>query len=369
MIVDRIETFPLRIPFKPGTRSDAAAWGGKDQAIVDMLLVKVTAKDGLIGWGETFGFGSVPATKAVIDGMLAPLCIGHDASSIAPLMTKLQKKVHVFGRSGPVMFGISAIDIALWDRAGKAANAPVHQLLGGAQRHTLQTYASLMRFTDPELVRTQVHQAIQAGFHHLKLHEIELRAIQAAREEAGSSVGIMLDVNCPWSLREARVHAAALQDVGLTWLEEPIWPPENYSGLAELRGSTSIPIAAGENASTLIEFDRMMQAGAVDFVQPSPAKMGGLTELAKVATLAAARNVTLMIHTFYDRPGLLAAIHATAVLGSNDSMVEWRRFDLEAQLYGSELVLMDGTTAVPKGDGLGLVPDPDVIRTYTQKNN
>ena len=365
MIIDRIEAIPLSIPFKPGTQSDAAAWGDKNLGSVASLLVKVTTGDGLVGWGETFGFGVVPSAKLAIDRMIAPLCVGQNAAQIAPLMLDVQKKLHIFGRSGPVMYGISAVDMALWDLAGKAANAPVHSLLGGSRKTRLPCYASLVRYTDPALVRAHVREAIDAGFRRLKLHEIALPAIRAAREEAGSAIEIMLDVNCPWSLGEARIQATALREFGLRWLEEPVWPPENFEGLAELRRTAGIPIAAGENASTLIEFDRLMATGAVDFVQPSPAKMGGITELAKVAALAAARNVTLMVHTFYDGPGLLAAIQATAALGSAESMVEWRYFDLEAQLYGSALLPVDGHVPVPQGPGLGLEPDQDVIRTYT----
>jgi L-alanine-DL-glutamate epimerase-like enolase superfamily enzyme len=113
-----------------------------------------------------------------------------------------------------------------------------------------------------------------------------------------------------------------------------------------------------------MEFERLMAAGAVDFVQPSPAKMGGISELRKVFSLAAVHNVVVMPHTFYDGPGLLAAIHATAALGTADSMIEWRCFDLEAQLYGGALAQEGGRVSVPQGAGLGIEPDADIIRDY-----
>jgi len=109
-----------------------------------------------------------------------------------------------------------------------------------------------------------------------------------------------------------------------------------------------------------------MGAEAVDFVQPSPAKMGGVTELCKVFPLAAVRNVTVMPHSFYHGPGLLAAIHVTAVLGTADAMIEWRYSDLEAQVYGEALIPEHGRLLVPQGPGLGIDPDPDVIRAYLQ---
>ena len=150
-------------------------------------------------------------------------------------------------------------------------------------------------------------------------------------------VHLTLDVNCAWTLSEARARAEELKEFHLKWLEEPIWPPENYDALAQLRKKCSIPIAAGENVSTLMEFERLMAASAVDFVQPSVAKMGGISELCKVFPIAVVRNVTLMPHVFYDGPGLLAAIHVTAAMGTTDAMIEWRYFDLEAQVYGGAL--------------------------------
>lgn len=366
MLIARIETHPLRIPIKPGSQSDAAAWGDKDLPAADSLLVKVVTDDGLEGWGETFGFRAVNSAKLAIEELIAPICIGQDASQIGPLMLQVQKQLHIFGRGGPLFYGLSAVDTALWDIAGKAARAPVSRLLGGGPPD-LPCYASLVRYTDPAVVRSNVKRALEAGFRSLKLHEIAIPAVRAARDAAGPDVEIMLDVNCAWSLQEARAQARALEAFELKWLEEPVWPPENIAGLAELRRSCGVPLAAGENVSTLMDFERLMAAGAVDFVQPSPAKMGGITELSKIFPIAAHHNVTVMPHCFYDGPGLLAAIHTTAALGTADCMIEWRYFDLEAQLYGAALAPKDGRIRVPQGPGLGLDPDPDVIRTYARR--
>jgi L-alanine-DL-glutamate epimerase-like enolase superfamily enzyme len=363
MIITGMEAIPLRIPFKAGTRSEASAWGDSNLPAADALLVRVTTDRGLTGWGEAFGFRAVASAKLAIDRMIAPLCIGQDATRIEALMLDVQKKLHVFGRAGALAFGISAVDIALWDIAGKAANTPLFRMLGGGAAD-LPCYASLVRYSEPSLVRAGVRQVIDAGFGTIKLHEIELAAIRAARDEVGPGVAITLDVNCPWTLTEARAIAGDLRAVNLKWLEEPLWPPENFAGLAELRLSEGIPIAAGENVYTLMDFERLLAARSVDFVQPSPAKMGGVSELRKVFPLAAVHNTAVMPHSFYDGPGLLAAIHATAALGSADSMIEWRWFDLEATIYGAALEPRRGRIAVPQGAGLGLDPDPAVVRKY-----
>jgi L-alanine-DL-glutamate epimerase-like enolase superfamily enzyme len=152
----------------------------------------------------------------------------------------------------------------------------------------------------------------------------------------------------------------------LKWLEEPIWPPENYNGLAQLRLACGIPIAAGENVSTPMDFERLMAEEAVDFLQPSVAKMGGISESIKIFFAAATRNVTVMPHVFYDGPELLAAIHLAAALGTADAMIEWRYFDLEAQIYGA-FYPQRGRVVVPQGPGLGIEPDPNVIRDYLRR--
>jgi L-alanine-DL-glutamate epimerase-like enolase superfamily enzyme len=362
MKIAKIESIPLRIPYTTGGPAGVGAWGSGQT--VDSLIVSVTTDTGVVGWGETFGFTAIPAVKVAIDSILAPECVGRDATQLGKLSLDLQKKFHVFGRSGAFIYGLSAIDIALWDIAGKVAKKPVYQLLGGSDAISLSAYASLTRYSNPELVRKNVERALTSGFRHLKLHEIDVNCVGAAREAAADDVEIMLDVNCPWSVREALDMTNKLRPFNLRWLEEPVWPPEDYSGLARIRQEGGIPIAAGENASTLMDFQHLLEAKAVDFIQPSPAKMGGITELSKVFAMANANNTTVKVHCFYDGPGLLAVVHANAALGGPDAWVEWRYFDLEARLYGDAIVPSKGAIALPQGPGLGLEPMADVIRKY-----
>jgi len=362
--IAKIESIPLRIPFTTGGPSDAGVWGKAGLQTADSLIVSVTTDTGVVGWGESFGFTAIPAVKVAIDSILAPECIGRDATQLGKLSLDLQKKFHVFGRSGAFIYGLSAIDIALWDIAGKVAKQPVHQLLGGSDATSLPAYASLTRYSDPELVAKNVTRALSNGYRRLKLHEINLDCVRAAREAAGDDIEIMLDVNCPWSVREALDMTSKLRPFNLRWLEEPVWPPENYSGLARVRQGGGIPVAAGENASTLMDFEHLLEAKAVDFVQPSPAKMGGITELRKIFAMANANNTTVKVHCFYDGPGLLAAVHASAALGGPEAWLEWRYFDLEAQLYGDAMVPKKGAMVVPQSPGLGLEPSADVIRKY-----
>src|SRR5258708_4706355 len=137
MKIEHIEAMALRIPFTAGGKSDVGAWGDKDLKTVDSLVVKVTTDSSVVGWGESFGFTSIPAVKVAVEQIIAPLCIGRDAAQIGKLMLELQKKLHVFGRSRPIMFGLSAIDIALLDIGGKVAGPPLPPLFGGRAAQAL----------------------------------------------------------------------------------------------------------------------------------------------------------------------------------------------------------------------------------------
>jgi len=352
--IAQIDTVPLRIPFRAGA-------GGPARPPVDSLLVKVTTAAGCTGWGEAFGFEATPAARRAVHDLIAPLCTGRDPALIGPLMREVQQKLQVFGRAGTVIHALSAVDTALWDIKGKTAGLPLSHLLGGGPP-SLPCYASLDPYAGGQAVRAAVRRALDAGFGDVKLHEREPAVVRAAREEAGPGTGLMLDVNCPWTYRQALEAAGQLRDLRLRWLEEPLWPPEDYAGLARLRAACGIPLAAGENAGTLLDLGRLMDA--VDFIQPSPAKMGGVTELQGVFRGAAARGAAVMPHTFYHGPGLLAAVHVTAALGAPGALIEWRYSGLEAFPYGPALLPAGGRIQVPQGPGLGIDPDPEVLRDF-----
>ncbi|MEB3033431.1 mandelate racemase/muconate lactonizing enzyme family protein [[Mycobacterium] nativiensis] len=362
-VIAEIEAISLRIPLKadlPG----AALWGEPLEA-ADALLVKVTTSDGVVGWGEAFGLYGTGLAAHALNELITPLCLGRDAGDIAALMEQVQRRLHVFGRGGAITYALSAVDIALWDIAGKLAGVPVAELLSeGHRARALPCYASLACYTEPQRVRAVVRRVVDDGFGAIKLHESGLPAMRAAREEAGPAIALIVDAGCAWSLPQVQALAADLHALDLTFLEEPLWPPENFDGLAKLRRRTGLPVSSGENVGTVMEFERLLDSGAVDFVQPSPAKMGGITELRKVFPLAGTHGVPVMTHSFYDGPGLLAAIQVAAALGGADAMIEWRWFDQLTSIYGDALAPMNGRIIVPQGPGLGLDPDPDAVRAY-----
>jgi len=271
-------------------------------------------------------------------------------------------RFHIHGRSGPVVYALSAIEIALWDIAGKVASLPIAALLGGAPRG-LTAYASLLRYAEPALVGRAVERALAQGFRHIKLHEVQLETVQAARAACGEDVWLALDTNCPWTVSQSIDNARALEAVQLAWLEEPVWPPEDFRGLARVRAQSSMPIAAGENVAGLHELDAMLRAGAVDICQPSVIKFGGIEAVTQAATLARAHGVDYVPHCFYFGPGFLASLHLAAAFAP-DVAFELFFGDLEASPYHDAVRARDGRLAVPTGPGLGIEPDMAVIDRY-----
>ena len=178
-----------------------------------------------------------------------------------------------------------------------------------------------------------------------------------------ATVTLLIDDIVVTALAEAHERAASLRQYGLYWLEEPIFPPENFKALAALQEKFDIPIAAGENACTSFEFEKMFEVKAVRYAQPSVTKVGGVTELRKVASQCSVAGVHLMPHSPYFGPGFLATLHL-AVLEPANCMIERFYLTPEASLYGKWIDPTAGAFDLPEGPGLGLLPDPDVIREY-----
>ena len=359
MKITRIETIVVNMPMLiEGSVLPKAS--GAARTSMDTLLVRIDTDEGVTGWGEGFGHRIFMATKAALDSFIAPMCIGRDPTQLSTLVDQLQRNLGGVGRNGPAMYALSAIDIALWDIAGKLAGLPLYRLLGGSARAELPAYASLLRYGDAAAVTHYAERALKRGYRHMKLHEITYAPIEAARRAAGPDVQIMVDCNCPWTEDQAIAMARKLQPLDLKWLEEPVWPPEDHRGLARVRVQGGVPTAAGENAM-LPEFKSMFEAGALSYAQPSVTKVGGVTQMRKVMALAESFGVSVVPHSAYFGPGLLASIHCLAAM-PGDSLVE--RYDAdfaENPLHDAINPGANGCIAVPQEPGLGVDPDPKMI--------
>jgi D-galactarolactone cycloisomerase len=361
MKITRIEPILIQVPYRHG--GPYPRIGGRVWSTMDTLLVRVDTDEGLIGWGEAFGYNANTATKTALETAVAPLLIGREATDIGGLMGELQRGLQNFGRTGPVMFALSGIDIALWDIAGQRAGVPLHRLLGTAEKTRVPTYASLLRYGEPALVARNAAEAVARGYRHVKLHETGEAEVQAARAAVGDDIALMVDTNCPWSLPEALEMTKRFSAYDLLWLEEPLWPPEDYTGLARIGRESGVAIAAGENAATPADFAHMFAVDAVRYAQPSVTKIGGITEMRKIAGMATAAMVALAPHSPYFGPGLIATLHCIAAW-PGEVLCERFYCDLEASPFGDAIDAKDGFLKVPQGPGLGVPVDQAVIERY-----
>jgi L-alanine-DL-glutamate epimerase-like enolase superfamily enzyme len=352
-----VDAFPLAIPVEsPGP---ATGWY---QRVSKQLLVRVCTAGGVEGWGEAFAYGGPVALADVVRSVLAPVVVGSELAELRATVERMHRAGRIAGRSGLAMMALSAVEIALWDAAGRAAGVSVATLLGGAARRRLPAYASHPHYERESDVAVAVRQSVAEGFRAVKLHQTELEAMRAGREAAGPGVRLAIDTNNAWDATGAQRIVSEVAHLDLAWLEEPVWPPEDYAALAALRGR-GVPIAAGENEYTLTGFQRALEPRSVDILQPSVAKAGGLTTLLAVSSLARAAGVPVIPHSFYFGPGLAATYQFAATL-PGESLVEFPLGRLAAPLLREPIRAEAGYVYLDGAPGLGVEVDTSVLDRY-----
>ena len=352
-----VQCLQLRLPFDHGAPSPLFA--GKPRSTLDSGLLRVELENGLVGWGESYG-ADLDALSSIVRNRVGPLAVGRDAAD-ETLVGSLDRALHLMGRSGPVVHALSGLDIALWDLRGKLEGVPVHALLGTVRRQRIPGYASLLQYYgDTEAVRRNVLRAVEAGYTQVKLHEKTPEAVAAAREVMGAGMPLMVDVNCAWSFDEAVGMIRQLAEFDPAWIEEPLWPPEDTRALGRLREACGIPIAAGENASSVQELLSDIENHAVDHVQPSAIKSGGVTTLARLSRACAGTSVRLAPHSAYFGPGFLATLHVLAVHPGGEP-IERIYCSLGHVPYSASIPVERGSFPVPDRPGLGADPEPELL--------
>ncbi len=361
MKIQSIETILLSVPFEDGgagTGMTPNRWHK-----FDTVLVKVTADNGLVGWGEAFGYFCHRAVGAVIRDLITPPLIGRVIDDVAALNLEMQQRLCLFGRYGITIFGLSGIDTALWDLKAKEKNVDLATLIAGKRcRESVQTYASLVRYGQADLVARYCEQAAREGYESIKLHEITMPEIRAGRGAIDRSLSFTVDVNCNWTEEFAASVIPELKSLDTLWLEEPIFPPEDWDAMRRLQ-KLGLAIAAGENACTAQEFIHL--AAAVRYPQPSITKVGGVSEFLRVAQIVRGNGQTLMAHSPYFGPGYYATLQMAAAL-EEFGMFEHLYVQPHAWFGGEVLAPEHGRTAISSRPGIGFEPDWDVIHRYAE---
>jgi galactonate dehydratase len=312
-------------------------------------FVKIETEDGLTGIGEGSGWPKVVAT-AIED--LATLLIGEDAQHIDRLWHRMFIAQMGHGQTGVIGAGaIGAIDMALWDLNAKALGVPLWRLLGGKFRDSIRAYAHSSSVETALKAKAQGYTALKTGN---ILDSVEKVAM--IREAVGPEMDLAVDLHGPpWLTAPDAIRVAkALEPYNLMFLEEPV-PPEDYDGLKRVRDATSLPLAAGERLSMVWGFRKLIEEGLVDIVQPDTGRVGGITQLRKIAALAEAHFVQVAPHSGTLGPiAEYAAIHFLASI-PNGFVHERFLSDWEgrARILTHSLDIKDGHVLVPDRPGLG----------------
>lgn len=356
-----VDIHELAIPFSDfgeGTDATPVRWSS-----LEKVLVRITLENGVEGWGECFAYGCRTAVSAAMRDMVRPLLLGQPGDDPEALLYQLQRKLHIFGRYGVTIFALSGVDIALWDIKAKMAGLPLAGLLADKPRASVAAYASLVHYGSEKVVAQMATRALDAGYASIKLHEKSLPIVKAARRATGRDTHLTIDLNCAFTLDEIEPLLPDFEDVAPAWLEEPLFPPEDLDALRTLSAMTSIPLAAGENSCTRVQFRAMMRSGALKVLQPSVTKVGGVTESLAILRQAEEDPCVCMMHSPYFGPGYFATVHLLAA-DPSDMMLEYH-YTRPAGFTGLDTPLPQaGHVEVPTAHGLGFKPDWEVIERF-----
>ena len=385
MKITHVEATWLQVPIPPA-RQHASDFGLA--TTFDTVLVRVDTDAGLTGWGEAKvavgSSGDYHGVVAVINHEFGPRLVGEDAHAITRIWECLYSgsrghyalaRGHVFPavcRRGVTVSAISGIDIALWDLLGKALNVPVWQLLGGRKAERMPAYASGGWAAADQIGAQLKGYLAKGGFGAVKMRvgvfdgspAASAERVIAARDAHGPKTDIMCDAHGSFTVSEARQFCHLVRDCALAWFEEPVTADDKV-GMAEVRQSTAIPIAAGESESTRFDFRDLITLRSADILQPDLAICGGITEAMRISALASAANLRLAPHLWAGAPAFAAGLHVAAAspaayileysLGANPMI-----HDLVEEAFP----VHGGMVDIPSRPGLGITVRDDFVEQY-----
>jgi L-alanine-DL-glutamate epimerase-like enolase superfamily enzyme len=364
--ITRLEARSYRLPLDPPF---AAAWDPKPRTNFSETIVIVETDVGIRGFA---GGAPVPDLQ-----LLESLLVGCDPGDTARVFDICHTVDFHGGRNWTV-------EVAARDALARAGEKPLVELLGGTRR-SFPAYASTGEALSPEARRDRTVQWRDQGVRAIKLRFTEpdwrddIGAVTAIRDAVGDGMEIMVDANHgwrmpgdrtpPWDLATAADCAAALSDLGVYWLEEPL-PHEAAEDYVRLREKTDMRIAGGEMVRSLGETERLVTRGAFDVVQNDVVLAGGFTGAGRVASWAKRAGISWSPHTWSTGFGLLANLHA-ALAFSTAEFIEvpydppaWTPGRRDFMLPEPFQIATDGTISPPEGPGLGVEPDFEALEQW-----
>ena len=372
----------------------------------NLIWVEIETDEGLTGLGESFR--GAQAVEAVIHEQVAPWLLGRDSRRIEAVSRQLTAPYLGFGAASAELRAASAVDIALWDLAGKRHGIPVHEALGGAVRNEIRSYntcagyaynsgggrrdvgagdAAIGPYDDQVAFMRDAgalaESLLAEGFTAMKIWPLDIYAaatggqmigladlkaglepFRRIRAAVGDRIEVMAELHSLWSAPAAIRICRALEDVGVFWAEDPIGKMNDFAALADLRRQVRVPVCGSETLGGAVSFRQMLEAGAADIVMLDLAWCGGLTEGRKIAALAEAHAKPLAPHDCTGpvtlMAGLQLALHApTAIFQEvvRATLATWYR-----ELVSELPVLRHGMAQAPIAPGLGTALLPEVAK-------
>ncbi len=341
------------------------------------LFVKVHTDEGISGLGESGAWGYLEASAAVVETFKRYL-IGRDPLRIEHHWQYLYRWSHF--RGAAIMGALSAIDIALWDVAGKYFGVPCYQLFGGKCRDKARVYYHVFGATKEELIQgcvTAKQQGFTAVGHltpfldeprdvpyfqtHAEKIEDAVETVARYREAVGNDVDLCIEIHRQLTPAEAIVLGRGIEEYRPFFYEDPILP-DNFDAMALVAANVNVPIATGERIHTIYEFEMLLNREAVQYVRPDVCMAGGLTHCKKIAALAEAHHVGVVPHNPLSPVSTAACVQLGACI-PNFALQEYPRW--EYKLSESEMV---ESSSVPLGDSAPLPLGWDPPRIGIVKN-
>jgi galactonate dehydratase len=335
------------------------------------LFVRVHTDAGITGLGESGAWGYLEASERVVETFKRYL-IGQDPLKIEHHWQYLYRWTHF--RGAAIMGALSAIDIALWDIAGKHLGVPCYQLLGGPCRDKARVYCHVFGQTKEQLVQGCI-DAKRNGFTaighltpfldespdqpYFKTHADKMQdaidTVGRYREAVGNEVDLCIEIHRRLTPAEAVVLARGIESFHPFFYEDPILP-DNFDAMALVAQNVHIPIATGERLHTIYEFEMLLRRGAVQYVRPDVCMAGGLTHCKKIAALAEAHHVGVVPHNPLSPVSTAACLQLAACI-PNFALQEYPQGEAEppkSEIVKSHLQLADGFLIIPTAPGLGI---------------
>lgn len=380
MKITAVEAYLLSYPFPEPLR---LSYYGGERTIVkrDAMLVRISSDAGLVGYAP--GQATLQA-KHVIDRLIAPFLIGRRLADPDALRILFQQGP---GSDTEVSKIYSAVEVALYDLAGKAANVPVSELIGGRVRDRIRLYGSAGMYMPPEGYAAEAARVRDLGFRAYKMRPgrgpaEDIEAVRQVRAAAGPDFDIMIDAHTWWRMGDRNYSpetverlAGAMAEFNIRWLEEPL-PPDDHEAYARLKKMNLAPLASGEHEPNELRFLDLIDSGAVDYVQMDLVCQGGYSTARRLFPDIARAGLRFAFHSWGTGLEVVAAAHLGVCWPG--SVVRWLEypcystdvrefmypFPLASEILKQPLAIERGELVIPRGPGLGVEIDESVIWRY-----